>query len=171
MRWSGSRAAIALLVFVLIVGALFTGDRLSQHAKQQEILTAAEQLAAENQGALRKLANYQFGADYACQANNNLQILNKIDPKFPRVRVILPDTIGDKAFFLVFGEYGNCGDKKETLSKEQFIYAASKDARDYLTQVFTGTRTDPRLTVDNDRYKLYYPITIDGKCLVLLLSD
>jgi hypothetical protein len=167
------RATALILPFLLIVGALFVGDYFSAQRQQQVLLASARRLVAENQVALRQLAYYQFDAHYISQAQQNLQVLNKIDKNFPQVMAILPDTIGDKPFFLAWDgtSYDDSQNEKTPPRKVDFIYSTTPEERDYLTRVFAGTRTDPWVHIEKDRYQLYFPAMIDGKRLVLYLSD
>jgi hypothetical protein len=145
------------------------GDHLSAQRQQQALLASARQLVADNQDALRQLANYKFDARYIKQAQQNLQMLSKSNGNLSQVNAILPDTIGNVQVFLswISDAYD---DEKTPLNKEDFIYSTTPQERHYLTQVFAGTRTDPWLLTENRyHYQLYFPVTIDGKRLVLCI--
>jgi hypothetical protein len=154
----------------VIVGLLFAGNALSAQKKKELLVSAAQAMVAENQKELSKLAVYEFSNAYVEDAAKILSVMAKIDKNFPEVKVIVPDSIGDKRVFLAF--QGNTYDSsKKVEEKQDYIYSSTKDERAYLENAFAKSQMDMRFRAESGNYELYLPLKLQGKVIVLYFSD
>lgn len=165
-----ARTIMIILSLPIITGLLFGGNYLSAEKKKQMLIASAQSLIAENQKQLSELANYQFSKEYVIRAENILKVMRKLDKFFPQVELIMPDVIDGKKVFLGFGQEC-CRDEKDAVEKHMFIYSASRDERLYLEKVFDGRQKAYKFSYRQGNYELYFPARIDGKNIVLYLSD
>jgi hypothetical protein len=161
--------AIALS-FPLIIGALFLGNAMSANKKKSMLVESAQLLISQNQVELADLANYQFTAEYVDKAEKMLGVIRRIDKNFPEVLLVLPDNIDKKKVFLVFGRHGPVEDKKK-IDKSQFIFPATKEERAYLENTFGGDGMGYRFDGEKGNYQLFFPVTVNGKKIMLYFSD
>lgn len=168
---SGWRWAVVAVSFPVIAACLFAGHALSAERKKELLVRSAQSLISENQPALASLAAYEFSPDFVKAASRTLGVLNKIDKNFPEVMMIVPDTIDGKALFLGFGGNRYYHDDKAPIEKSEFIYATSREERDYLSRVFAGTESSYRFHAEDGNYQLYFPATVGGRKVLLYFSD
>lgn len=169
-KLSKAKIIVFAVSFPLICVVLFGGNYLSADKKKNMLISSARSLVSENQVQLAKLADYRFSFEYASKAQKTLGVICKIDKNFPHVTLILPDSIDDKKVFLGFS-----GDIFRELikpiEKAKFIYPASREDRQYLEKVLDGTAKDIKFSSDKGHYELYYPVQMNGRMLILYLSD
>lgn len=169
-RSSRVKLYIAATSVPLIVCLLFAGSALSAQKKKELLVSAAQAMVSENQKELGKLAVYEFSNAYVDDAAKILSVMAKIDKNFPEVKVIVPDSIGDKRVFLAFQSH-TYDTSKKVEEKQDYIYSSTKDERVYLENVFTKRQMEMRFRADNGNYELYLPVQLGGKFIVLYFSD
>lgn len=133
-------------------------------------MSAAQAMVSENQKELGKLAVYAFSNAYVDDAAKILSVMAKIDKNFPEVKLIVPDSIGDKRVFLAFNGYTH-GSSKDDKEKQDYIYSSTKDDRIYLDGVFSKGQAEMRFRAEGGNYELYLPLKMEGKVIVLYFSD
>lgn len=101
---------------------------------------------------------------------NILKVVKKIDKFFPEVMLVMPDVIEGKKVFLSFND-NRYRDDDKPVEKHMFILSASHDERLYLEKVFEGQEKNYRFSYHKGNYELYFPTQVDGKNIVLYLSD
>ncbi len=159
-----------VLSFPIICGLLFTGNSLSAEKKKNMLISSAQSLVAENRPQLALLADYRFSDEYITRAERILKVIKKIDEFFPEVMLIMPDIIEGKKVFLGFsGDVYH--DRNRPFENHTFIYSASHDERLYLEKVFDGEQRNYWFSYRKGNYELYFPAQINGKNMVLYLSD
>jgi hypothetical protein len=166
-RW----LVLGLLSFALIAAALFAGNQQSAKKKMNMLVGSAEKLVAENQAELLALADYKFTLDYVRKTERALDMMRKIDRNIPEATVIFPDEINGKKLFLGFSGRNYEYDRKDRLEKSSYIYATTRDEREYLERVFSGGESKYRFHAENSKYQLYFPTMVAGKRVVLYFSD
>jgi hypothetical protein len=160
-----------VLSFPIICGLLFAGNFLSTEKKKNMLISSAQSLVSENSAQLSDLADYRFSKEYVTKAVNILKVVKKIDKFFPEVTLIMPDVIEGKKVFLSFNDNNRYCDKDNSVEKHMFIFPASHDERLYLEKVFEGQQKNYRFSYHKGNYELYFPTQVDGKNIVLYLSD
>lgn len=163
--------ALALVSFALIAAALFTGNHLSAQKKMDMLVSSAEKLVTENQSELAALAEYSFSLDYVRKTERSLNLIRKIDKNIPEATVIFPDEINGKKLFVGFSGRNYDYGRKEKIEKSSYIYATTRDEREYLERVFSAGESNYRFHAENGNYQLYFPTTVAGKKVVLYFSD
>jgi hypothetical protein len=159
-----------VLSFPIICALLFAGNSLSAEKKKNMLISSAQSLVSENRAQLSVLADYRFSKEYVIRAEKILQVVKKIDKYFPEVMLIVPDVIEGKKVFLGFSGDAYY-DRNKPVEKHIFIYSASRDERLYLEKVFTGEEKNYKFSYRKGNYELYFPVQIDGRNIVLYLSD
>ena len=160
-----------LLSFLVIFGLLYGGDYLTSKKKESILVQSARSIIKDNPEMSNKLVNYEFTENWLVETNDNLNLLSKTDENFPYVSVIVKDSIKNSEVFLVFKDYTKYTDERREPQKEDFIFATSKEERDYLQKVFDSGNTKVRFSASDGQYELYYPYFKDGKRIVLYFSD
>ena len=168
---SRGRIVAIFLSFALIAAGLFLGNKLSARHKKALLIASADRLVAENQPSLAKLADYTFSSDYVKTAEQTLNVLNKLDKDFPEVMVIEPDVIDGTELYLGFGGRGYWHDDKDPIQKSAYIYSTSREEREYLTKIFSGSETTYRFHAEKGNYQLYFPTVVNNRKLILYFSD
>jgi len=161
---------MVLISFPVICGILFAGNSLSADKNKDKLIKAAQSLITENQVELSVLSNYEFSPEYVKKAEDTLCVIKKIDKNIPEVILILPDQIGNKKLFLRF-EGCPYNDQDEKIEKQNFIFSASEDEREYLNSVFIRGNKSNKFSYTKGNYQLYYPTKINGRLVVLYFSD
>jgi len=84
--------------------------------------------------------------------------------------VINRDLIKGKPVLLNFHEYTHLSEN-EIPDKAEYILSTSSSERTYLNRVFDGKTQQHLFSANNGKYEIYYPITINGKTIVIYLSQ
>ncbi|VAX09703.1 hypothetical protein MNBD_GAMMA26-1167 [hydrothermal vent metagenome] len=161
---------LAIGIFPVIVALLFLGDYASSLKKKEHLVGAAEYLASENKESIKLLINYEFEETYIEKTADVLKILTQVEKKFPDIRVVVQDSVGDNNVFLFFGKWHNSKDEK-IFKKEDYIFPASQEDREYLKRVFSSSYSEIKFSAHDGKYELYFPIREHGRVIVLYLTD
>lgn len=164
-RKIGKKVVLFFLSFPVIFALLFFGDHMSTKKKEVRIKNAARMLVDENQEIVRQLVNYQFEYVWREAAADHLKMFRAIDESFPCVQLIVKDRVDGEQVFLSFASYFNY--KSE---KVDHIHACSAGERAFLIRAFDGDLSQ-LFSSNGSKYELYHPVEIDGKIIVLYLSD
>ncbi len=161
---------LAIGLFPLIVVFLFLGDYASSIKKKGLLVDAAKYLTIENQDSIKLLVNYEFDENYIEKTSDILKVLTKVEKKFPDIHVVVQDTLGSNSVFLSFGRWYS-SDKDKMHKKEDYIFSATQEDREYLKMVFSEKHTKEKFSAHDGKYELYFPISMNGKIIVLYLTD
>ena len=161
---------VLLTSFPVIFLLLWWGDIASTALQKQNLLNARQALLEEQHEVITQLAEYRFDAEYIHFAARQIKILSRIDKSFPQISLIVRDKIDGKEVFLAFTGWQG-PDEEEQLDKTDYIFATTAEERAYLKTLFDGNQNAPKFHADESHYSLFYPVRLDGKTMVLLLSD
>ena len=162
---------IFLLSFPVVFGLLYAGDYLTSKKKESMLIQSAKSIVEGNTPRANDLLNYQFNKTWLAETDESLDLMSKTDRNFPNVSVIVKDRIDESDVFLAFRDYSEPNDKTIEPQKRDFIFAATKDDRDYLSKVFDDGYSEIRFSASGGNYELFYPYIKDGKKVVLYFSD
>jgi len=161
---------VLLLLFPVLFLLLYLGDLRSSQVKKEHLISSAKHLVAENQNVFEALSNYDFKKTYIEFAAEQLEVLSKIEESFPRVNIIVKDTIGSKSVFLLFNDYDKLS-KEEEPKKCDYIYSTGTEEREYLTQVFNGQAEKLKFSASDGSYELYFPVKSGNNIIIVYLSQ
>ena len=164
---------IFLLSFPLIFGLMFGGDYLTSKKKQKMLISSAKSIIESNVEKTDKLLNYSFDKKWIKQTEEILEIYSETDTHFPRVAVIIPDTIDDLNVFLSIERYHSYYEREKIIQpqKRDYIFSTTKVEREYLNKIFYHNSDDIRFEANKGYYKLFYPYRKDDKIIIFYFSD
>lgn len=148
---------------------LFVGDRLTSKKKESYLVSAASDLVKEQSEVIDRISKYRFTKEYLRGAAQDIQILSKVEEKFPSITVIVQDEIEGKSYLLGLGRNVYISDEEEPV-KSRYILSTSSEERQYLKAVFEGKQKEPKFSSSDGRYELYYPVINDNGVFVMHLS-
>lgn len=162
---------IFILSFPIIFGLLFGGDYLTSKKKEKLLIQSAKSIIQDNSLKADILIDYSFDEKWISKTADILHILSKTDEHFPRVSVIVKDSIDGSKLFLVFNNYYNNQNDTIKPNKKDFIYETTKLERDYLNKVFDTDYGEVLFNAENGNYELYYPYFSNKEKIILYFSD
>lgn len=161
---------IFILSFPLIFGLLFGGDFLTSHKKEAMIKKSAEYINQNYQQKLKMLTEYEFSKKYINQSYDFVHYLIKSTENIKDLEFIVHDKIDGEDIYLLFGN--SYYDENETLGKKSsYLYKCSDEEKTYLNNVFINGKKETRFDKYNGFYEFYFPVTIDGKTVILYFSE
>jgi len=163
--WTFGFAGSLLVIFIL----LFVGDLATAKQKERFLVSSASDLIAEQKEIIARLADYSFSSEYIDKAAQKIKVLSKVEEKFPRVTVIVRDSLDNKSLLLGFTDYSKL-DKEELPDKADYILSTSSEERQYLHSVFDGGVSAHRFSANDGQYEIYFPIKTPKGIIVLHLS-
>lgn len=142
------------------------------------IVATAQGAVADYAPVIDRLAATEFTRPSINTAVRAIRLLEGMEESFPSVSVIFYGTLPgtDREVFWHLDRHDTLS-SKEDCSQEcdlwgaNFIHAVSPEERAYLEAAFAGETTDHLFSADGSRYELYYPVAVDGRVIVLYLSD
>lgn len=162
--------AIFLFSLIAIFAFLYAGDVATSKKKEKYLVSSAADLLAEQKEIIDRLSNYNFSRAYIESSSQDIKILSKVEEKFPKVTVIVRDSLLGKPLLLGFTAYASLG-KKEDALKVDYILSTSSEERQYLNSVFDGSLSDHRFSSNDGRYEIYYPVKTEKGQIVIHLSQ
>ena len=117
------------------------------------------------------MLNYEFTEPWIVETDDILDVMAKTDRNFPRVMVIVKESLDGSDVFLGFKDYQKRTDGSLPVEKKDFIFKTTKIERDYLNKVFDEGFGEIRFSASDGNYELYFPHFKDGKKIVLYFSD
>ncbi len=189
---------VAILIFPLIAGVLFTGDYLSSQKKKQYLIQSAQQLVDHNHATLDMLSNYRFEKAYLDELNGKIGLLGDLNQDNQQITVIVPDTIDGTAVYLGFNSDRSYADAvapadasktallnngdvisyEETMTdgtkityylrKQSYIYRADLNQKAYLDKVFSQNSDEIYFDAHDGSYQVFYPYQVNGKTVAVL---
>lgn len=162
---------LLLLLFPLLFAFLYIGDVATTKQREKIIVESAKMLVSEYKDTMLGFSKYSFDKSYINKTANSLQFLKEVDKHFPDINLIIKGKVNGKDAFLEFDSYNYNVDEDKKLRKVKYIFSSSKEERQYLNDVFDKKKTDYRFSVYNRFYELYYPVKVEGKIIVLYLTD
>lgn len=160
-----------LLTFPIIFGFLFIGNYLTLQKKETLLINSAKSVVEKYPQKADILLNYQFDENWLTGMNDTLDMFRKTDKNFPEVLVIVKDSIDNDEVFLGFRNYTKTTDAQYQKTKRDFIFNTGKAERDYLNKVFDENYSEIKFSASDGKYELFYPVSKDGKKMVLYFSD
>lgn len=167
-----SKVTIILIIvsFPIIFGLLFGGDYLSSKKKEKLLVQSAKSIIQDNTMQADLLVDFSFDKKWILKTADILEIMSKTDINFPRVSVIVKDSIEGAELFLVFNNYYNSDDTIHPQKKE-FIYITNQTERDYFNKVFDTEFKEVRFNAEKGDYELFYPYFNNNRKIILYFSD
>ena len=165
--------ALFLLSFPLLFAFLYSGDLLTAKKKEKMLIASAKSIIKSDYTRSNNLINYSFDKEWIAETSGTLAFYSNIDTHFPRVAVIVTDTLDNAKIFLEFDKYEGFSKHDTTsIKKINYILKTTKEERTYLEKVFDSKEYDEiRFSAHNGRYELFYPYSKNGKRIVLFFSD
>lgn len=160
-----------IISFPVIFGLLFGGDYVTSKKKEKLLVQSAKSIIQNNTPKANILVDYHFEKKWITKTADILEILSKTDKHFPRVSVIVKDSIDNSFLFLVFNNYYHYQNDTIQPKKLDFIYETTKSERDYLDKVFDTDYDEIRFNAENGAYELYYPYFKNSRKVILYFSD
>jgi len=170
-KTSKIRLLAVIISFPLILGLLFGGDYLTSKKKEKLLVRSAKSIIQDNSNKADILVDYSFEKKWIIKTADILEILSKTDKYFPRVSVIVRDSIDNSNLFLAFNNYNHNQNDTIQPKKLDFIYETTISERDYLNKVFETDYDEIKFNAKNGNYELYYPYFNNNKKIVLYFSD
>ncbi len=170
IRTSKWRWGLIFASFPLLFGLLYLGDIQSSSKKRSALISSGESLIQQQQDLIEELARYEFSKDYVEKVSSLLKLLSRVDESFPRIALILRDTIEGRPILLEFGPVYYASEE-DRMEKVDFIFSTSPEERTYLNRVFDGNTSEVKFSASDGNYELYYPIPTQHRIIVLYLSD
>jgi hypothetical protein len=163
---------IFALSFPVLFALLFAGDYLTSRKKERILIESARSIIQDHAQQAGTLADYSFSEKWIIATENTLNLLSHTDEHFPRISVIVRDSIDNSKVFLGFDNYYG-GTPNDTIRplKADFIVETTKEEREYLNKVFDQDQQEVRFSAHDGNYELYYPYFSGSKKIVLYFSD
>ena len=161
--------------FPVIFIILYAGDLSSSYMKRKSLINFTEVMVSENKELLEKMANYQFTQKYLDDTSRNLALIQQYDESFPEISLIIQDDIDGYPYFLMFEQeyyfYDDEGNSISVLDKTEYIFSVSGEERKYLNEVFNEKTSEYRFSSSDGTYELYYPVKLQGRVIIIYLSE
>ncbi len=170
-KTSKRQLLLFLLSFPLLFLLLYVGDVLSAKKKEAYLTAAAGKVIADYKVQVTELTEYKFNKQYLKKASEILELLSATEEKFPEILVIVPDTVSSAKVFLGITQRYYVANDTTTPDKKDFIFASSKEEKEYLSEVFRSNVSKPRFSKHNSKIELYYPYAYNGRMIVLYFTD
>lgn len=175
---------VFLASFPLITLLLFGGDHLSAMKKERILIDSATLIVKENGDMMAEITDYSFDWEWINNTTESLIFLSKLDRNYQGVTVIVQDRINEKNVFLEFSRndyvtYDEASEEKgirsvdKGIKKLDYVFRSDMNESLYLNGVFAVLDGEPkkRFSSNGGNYELFYPISVDGKWVVLLFRD
>ncbi|PJZ68439.1 hypothetical protein CH373_16210 [Leptospira perolatii] len=120
---------------------------------------------------IESLASRKFDRSYEIKAAKILKIISRANAEFPYVTIIHRINLNSKQVLISFGDYVETKND-ESFNTFDFIYASTREERKFIHSVLEQKKELPAyFQVEDDFYKLIYPVKVDGYIFFLLLTD
>lgn len=168
--------SIALwLSLPLLVAFLFFGDYISTKEHENMLRASADLIVEENSDTMAKITEYSFDEEWVNETSESLDFLSMWDRNYPSITVIVQDTVNGKNTYLEFTRHSffRSDDEDAQMDKMNYIFESNMDERLYLNSVFEAPHgeAEKRFTSYGNNYEFFYPITSNGKTMVLVFND
>lgn len=160
-----------VLSFPLLFAFLVGGDYYTAYNKEKAMIKAAETIIENNEEQVKAIADYSYSKEWIDRTQKQLSYFSKVDRYFPRVSVLVRDTMDNYNVYLEYNRYTYLTYDTILPGKYNLIKPTTQVERDYLSKVFNEQSTELRYSKHDGNYELFYPYTHDGKTVVFYFSD